>query len=109
MTLATDAFVQTDWTGLGIQTVAAAGVATLALAFLGRTTLPTFVLVPALVLCGAGLGLGAAWIEADYLPRSPGGDRGLGAQRFAGIAILAVLTPLHVRVVLGPLGRRRRA
>ena len=107
--LPTPVFVQTDWTGLGIMTTASAAVAILALAFLGRTRLPAAVVIPGLLLCGAALGLGVAWIEADYLPRYPDTDASLGAQRFAAIAAIAVLTPLHARVVLGPLGRRPRA
>ncbi|MCA1726207.1 MAG: hypothetical protein LC722_00675 [Actinobacteria bacterium] len=106
MMFGSDTFVQTDYTELGTMTVVAAGLATVALAFLGRTKLPRGVLVIALVACGAALGLGGAWIEADYLPRSVGGDMGLGPQRLTAVLLLAILTPLHVRVVLGPLGRR---
>jgi hypothetical protein len=57
---------------------------------------------PLLALCGAGIGLGAAAIERGGLNV----DRPYGVQGIAAILLLAVLTPLHARVVLGPFGRR---
>ena len=106
MGYASDVFVQTDWTQLGIVTTVTASLAILGIAFWARTRFPAPLVIAGLLLFGAALGLGAAWIEADYLPRFPSREAGLGPQRLAAVAVLAVLTPLHVRVVLGPLGRK---
>jgi hypothetical protein len=61
------------------------------------------VVVAALLLCGAGIGLGAASFERGWLGN---GEYPYGAQRVVAVVILAVLTPLHARVVLGPLGKK---
>jgi len=62
--------------------------------------LPAWVGFLLLALCGAGIGLGAAAIERG------GASRPYEAQAVASVVILALLTPLHARVVLGPFGRR---
>lgn len=77
----------------------------LLLAFVGRTRLPPAVMWVLLALCGAGIGFGAGALErvtfSGVLNTTEQGREWLGA-----ILILAVLTPLHARVVFGPLGRK---
>ena len=75
----------------------------LVVAFAGRTRLPAPLAFALLALCGAGIGWGAGGIErigvsAD-LPAQ-------GRQWLIATILLAILTPLHARVVLGPFGRR---
>jgi hypothetical protein len=71
-------------------------VAGVLLALLGRTRLRRTVLVVALIAAGAGIGLGGILIEGESGP----------VQAIAATVVLGLLAPLHVRVLLGPLGRR---
>jgi hypothetical protein len=81
--------------GVWIVTLAAAGA--LLGAFLHRTRAPRGPLILFLAACGAALGVGGALIE---------GEAGV-EQATAAALILAILTPFHVRVVLGPAGPSR--
>lgn len=72
-----------------------AGAAGLGLALFGRTRLSRGFVSFVLALCGAGIGLGLGLVDGSGMP----------PQAIAAIVILALLTPLHVRVVLGPFGR----
>lgn len=86
--------------------VAVSAAVALAIAFVGRTRLTASVAFLLLALCGAGIGLGAGAIEflsSRGYPREPGAEY---TQWAIATILLAVLTPLHVRVVLGPFGRR---
>lgn len=86
---------------IGAVIVAVSAALALAVAFLGRGRLPRPLSVALLGVAGAGIGLGGGFLSVhrDAFP-----DR---AQWMAATVLLAVLTPLHVRVVLGPLGRTR--
>ena len=76
--------------------VAAAGVlAGLTVAFGLRTRWPAGVVAGALALCGAALSWGSL-VALD----------GSTAEHAVLIPLMAFLVPFHVRVVLGPLGRR---
>jgi hypothetical protein len=85
--------------GVGIVIAVSCAVAGLLLAFLGRTRLPAAVVVPLLAACGAGFAIAGTLFD----PFEWQFNRG---EIVAAVVLLAVLTPLHVRVVLGPFGRR---
>jgi len=82
---------------LGWAIVITAAAVAFAAALLYRTRLPFGVVAVVLTACGAAFGVGGALIEGESGP----------GQATAATVILAVLTPMHVHVVLGPLGRRR--
>jgi hypothetical protein len=65
-------------------------------AFFLRTRVPSPVVTLALAASGAGLGWGAMLLQTE--PSS--------AEFVAAVLILALLVPVHVRVVFGPFGRR---
>jgi hypothetical protein len=65
-------------------------------AFLLRRRLPTPVVAAVLALAGAGLGWGAMQVQLDPAV----------GEVVAAMVILAVLVPMHVRIVLGPFGPR---
>jgi hypothetical protein len=82
--------------GTGVALIAAGGVGVLVTAFVLRTLLPSVAVAVLLAACSVAVGAGA-----------------LGVQEHAGTAdwvvtlgSLAVLGPAHVRIVLGPFGRR---
>jgi hypothetical protein len=80
----------------GIALISVLGAAALLLAFFGRTRLSRDILIAGLALSGAGIGLGIGLVDGE----------GTQAQVVAASVVLAALTPLHVRVLLGPLGRK---
>jgi hypothetical protein len=82
---------------LGWAVVVIAVAVAFATALLYRTRLPFGVVAAVLTVCGAAFGVGGALIEGESGP----------GQAIAATVTLAVLTPMHVHVVLGPLGRRR--
>ena len=73
----------------------AAGLGSLTGFFL-RTRLAPGAVAGLLVLAGAGLGWGGMLLQPD-----PNGGEFVGA-----VLLLAVMVPVHVRVVLGPFGPR---
>ncbi len=83
--------------GLALVTGAAGGI--VLVAFAGRVRLPRAVVAALLAVLGALLAAGGAYVEGEGGP----------AQAVAAAVALAVLTPLHVRALLGPLGRSHPA
>ena len=90
---------------LPIAILASSALAGLVLAVYGRTRVPRLSLILLLMLSGAGIGLGLAGLDFRTFEGILNTSDHV-AQSVAAIAILAVLTPMHVRVVLGPLGRK---
>ena len=74
------------------------GSAALALvtAFILRTRLPAAIVVVLLAAAGVGLAWGGMLLRDDPHP----------GEIAVAVVLLAVLAPAHVRIVLGPLGRR---
>ncbi len=85
--------------GVGILIAVSCVVAGLLLAFLGRTRLPGSVVVPLLAACGVGFAVAGILFE----PFEWQVNRG---EIIAAVVLLAAFAPLHVRVALGPFGRR---
>ncbi|MBI4259629.1 MAG: hypothetical protein HY658_03590 [Actinobacteria bacterium] len=88
-----------DWAvddALGIGLVAGGAALGIALAFLLRARLPGPAVAVGLGAAGALIGAGGLLLQ----------ERAGPADWVVAVAGLAVLVPFHVRVVLGPLGRR---
>lgn len=81
---------------MGVAVTAASAVVALLAAFILRRRLPATSVVAVLVVCGAGLGWGGMLLQDDP---------SIG-ELAAAVILLAALVPAHVRIVLGPFGRR---
>ena len=75
-------------------------VAAVALGLIGAFLLRTAWPAPAVIAVLAASGAGLAWGALQALQATPVETAGL-------IPVMAFLVPFHVRIVLGPLGRRR--
>jgi hypothetical protein len=80
----------------GIAFMVAGGAVALVTAFLFRTRLPAVVVALVLLGCGVALGIGSLAVQDD-----------VSTTEWVLVPLLmSVLAPAHVRVVLGPFGRR---
>jgi ABC-type transport system involved in cytochrome c biogenesis permease subunit len=80
----------------GIVLIVAGGIVALATAFLLRSRLPALVVTVVLFGCGVAMGIGALAVQDDVST----------TEWILVPLLMSVLAPAHVRVVLGPFGRR---
>lgn len=81
----------------GVWFVVLSSLVAVATAFVLRTRAPSWVVAALLAVSGGSLAWGGMLLRAD-----PG-----TGEVFVAVAAMAILVPLHVRIVLGPFGPRR--
>jgi hypothetical protein len=85
-------------TTMGAWTVAGSALVALVTAFALRTRLPGAIVAVILTAAGAGIGWGGMVLQED--PTTP--------ELIVGVVLMALLVPLHVRIVLGRFGPSAR-
>ena len=88
-----------DSAAIGVGVVVLGAVAGIAVSLLLRTRLPAAAVAVLLAVSGAAIGWGGMTLQPD--PPFP--------QVVFVVVTLAVLVPVHVRIVVGPFGPRRRS